>query len=57
MLKAGMAERYRGQLVKGLDLGQYKNAEALAKRGYRGIWNLGGNCQSPKSWKKQHPRK
>lgn len=57
MLKAGMAERYRGQPVKGLDLDQYKDAEALAKRTYRGIWNLGGSYQSPKSWRKQHPRK
>ena len=57
MLKAGMAERYRGEPVKGLDFEQYKNAEASAKRTYRGIWNLGGSYQSPKSWRKSHPRK
>jgi endonuclease YncB( thermonuclease family) len=57
LLTAGMAECYRGYLVKGLDPGPYIRAEAAAKRAYRGVWGLGGNYQSPRSWRKQHPRK
>ncbi|ACN17891.1 putative nuclease [Desulforapulum autotrophicum HRM2] len=57
LLTAGMAERYRGYLVKGLDPEPYRRAEAAAKKAYRGVWGLGGNYQSPRSWRKQHPRK
>jgi endonuclease YncB( thermonuclease family) len=57
LLTAGMAELYRGDPVKGLDLDRYKQAQASAKRAYRGVWGLGGNYQSPRTWRKQHPRK
>ncbi len=57
LLTAGLAERYRGDLVKGLDPGPYRRAEAAAKRAYRGIWSLGSSYQSPRSWRKEHPRK
>ncbi len=57
LLKAGLAEVYRGKIVKGIDLGPYRRAEAAAKRSYKGIWSLGYRYQSPRSWRKQHPRK
>lgn len=57
LLKAGLAEVYRGETVKGIDLGRYRKAEAAAKRGYKGIWSLGYRYQSPRAWRKQHPRK
>lgn len=57
MVTAGMAELYRGNSVKGLDMDPYRRAQDEAKRAYRGIWSLGPSYQSPKSWRKAHPRK
>jgi endonuclease YncB( thermonuclease family) len=57
LVTAGMAELYRGSPIKGLDLNRYKRAQDAAKRSYRGIWTLGSSYQSPKSWRKAHPRK
>lgn len=57
LLKAGLAEVYRGKVVKGIDLDRYRQAEAAAKRSYKGIWSLGYRYQSPRAWRKQHPRK
>jgi len=57
LLKAGMAEIYSKNTVKGIDLHHYRAAEATAKRAYKGIWGLGARYQSPKIWRKEHPRK
>lgn len=57
LVTAGMAELYRGDPINGLDIDQYKRAQNGAKRAYRGIWSLGPRYQSPKSWRKAHPRK
>ncbi|MDY0220002.1 MAG: thermonuclease family protein [Desulfobacterium sp.] len=57
MVTAGMAELYRGNPVSGLDMDPYRRAQDEAKRAYRGIWSLGSSYQSPKSWRKAHPRK
>lgn len=57
MVTAGMAELYRGNSIKGLDMDPYRRAQDEAKRAYRGIWSLGSSYQSPKSWRKAHPRK
>ncbi len=57
LLKAGLAEVYRGKTAKGIDLARYRQAEAAAKRSYKGIWSLGYRYQSPRLWRKQHPRR
>jgi endonuclease YncB( thermonuclease family) len=41
MVKAGLAEVYRGRPAKGLDLVPYWDAEAGAKKAGRGMWSLG----------------
>lgn len=57
LVTAGMAELYRGPPLKGLEMNLYKRAQDGAKSAYRGIWSLGPGYQSPKSWRKAHPRK
>jgi endonuclease YncB( thermonuclease family) len=57
LLKTGLAEVYRGRTAEGIDLARYRQAEAAAKRSYKGIWSLGYRYQSPRQWRKQHPRK
>ncbi|MBF0468153.1 MAG: thermonuclease family protein [Desulfamplus sp.] len=57
MVRQGMAEVYRGSTPGNLDIAVYKKAEKEAKRGYRGIWSLGANYESPKAWRKRNPRK
>ena len=41
MVKAGLAEVYRGKPAKGLDLKSYWNAETEAKKTGIGMWSLG----------------
>ncbi|MCP4116204.1 MAG: DUF4124 domain-containing protein [Desulfobacteraceae bacterium] len=57
LLQAGLAEVYRGKTVKGIDRKRYRKAEADARRRLRGIWSLGSRYQSPRAWRRQHPRK
>ena len=38
MVKAGLAEVYRGRPAGGLDLGPYWTAEAEAKKASTGMW-------------------
>ena len=54
MVKAGLAEVYRGQPAKGLDLKSYWNAETEAKKTGVGMWSLGDKYISPKEWRKIH---
>ena len=42
MVKAGLAEVYRGRNVKGLDMEPFWNTEEEAKKAGVGIWSLGG---------------
>jgi micrococcal nuclease len=51
MVKAGLAEVYRGSPAKGLDLNAYKKAEKEAREAGRGMWSLGDNYVSPKEWR------
>ncbi|MDY0374430.1 MAG: thermonuclease family protein [Desulfobacterium sp.] len=57
LVTAGMAEIYRGYPLKGLNMDQYRRAQEEAKKAYRGIWSLGPQYQSPRAWRKAHPRK
>ncbi|MEA1969522.1 MAG: thermonuclease family protein [Thermodesulfobacteriota bacterium] len=56
MVKAGLAEVYRGTSPSDLNTAPYHLAEADAKRSYRGIWSLGSKYKSPRTWRKEHPR-
>ncbi len=52
MVKAGLAEVYRGELPHGFDIEPYKAAEREAKEAARGIWSLGSVYISPKVWRR-----
>lgn len=52
MVKAGLAEVYRGPPAKGLDLDPYWKAEAEAKEAKQGMWVLGDNYISPREWRR-----
>ena len=54
MVKAGLAEVYRGRPAGGLDLGPYWTAEAEAKKAGFGMWALGDKYISPKKWRRIH---
>ena len=52
MVKAGLAEVYRGQPAKGFDNGAYWKAEKEAREAGRGMWSLGDKYVSPREWRK-----
>ena len=52
LLKAGLAEVYKGKHPRGFDPGLYRKAEASAKKANRGMWSLGKDYISPKEWRK-----
>jgi endonuclease YncB( thermonuclease family) len=51
MLKAGYAQVYRGNPIKGLDTKPYWEAEKEARIYRRGMWSL-WDCYRPQKWKK-----
>ncbi len=57
MTQAGLAEVYTGKHPKHLDSQRYLDAQAAAKRAGTGIWAQGNAYKSPKTWRKEHPRK
>jgi endonuclease YncB( thermonuclease family) len=52
MIKAGLAEVYRGKHPKLLNTKIYKDAEKEAKEAKRGMWSLDDKYISPKVWRK-----
>jgi len=52
MVKAGLAEVYRGPPAKGLDLKPYWKAEKEARDVGRGMWSLGDKYVSPREWRR-----
>jgi len=52
MIKAGLAEVYRGRPAKGFDNGPYLKAEAEAREAKINMWSLGDKYISPKAWRK-----
>jgi len=52
LLKAGLAEVYRGEMPNGFDVAPYKAAEREAKKAAQGIWSLGSVYISPKVWRR-----
>lgn len=51
MIKAGLAEVYRGKPAIGLDLAPYWQAENQARAAGRGMWSLGDKYVSPTKWR------
>jgi micrococcal nuclease len=54
MVKAGLAEVYRGTPAKGQNMELYWQAEEEAKASNRGMWVLGDKYVSPREWRKTH---
>ena len=54
MVKAGLAEVYRGKPAPGFDNEPYQKAEDEARRAGMGMWSLGDKYISPKDWRKYH---
>ena len=52
MLKAGLAEVYRGTPAPGQDVGPYWKAEEEARKAGRGMWVQGDKYVSPREWRK-----
>jgi endonuclease YncB( thermonuclease family) len=51
MLRAGLAEVYRGKPANGLDIAKYRDAENKAKQSVTGIWELRDQYFSPWDWR------
>ena len=56
MVKAGLAEVYRGMLSEGFDLTTYRNTEQKARRALLGIWVLRDQYFSPEDWREIHEK-
>ncbi|MCP3898786.1 MAG: DUF4124 domain-containing protein [Desulfobacteraceae bacterium] len=57
ILKAGLAEVYKGKPAKGINKNLYNDAQSVAKKQQIGIWSLDSkDYKSPKQWRKEHPR-
>lgn len=57
MVKAGLAEVYRGIAPHRFNLLQYWQAEKEARDDMRGMWSLGDKYISPKVWRKTHGKR
>ena len=56
MLRAGLAEVYRGKSPHGFNLNTYKQMELEARQSGLGIWTQGNNYISPREWRKRSKR-
>ena len=54
MVKAGLAEVYRGTPANGQNMEPYWKAEEEAKTAKREMWMLGDKYVSPREWRKAH---
>ena len=54
MVKAGLAEVYRGTPAKEQNMVPYRKAEEKARKAIRGMWVLGDQYVSPREWRKAH---
>lgn len=57
MVQDGFAEVYRGRRPESFDSGLYFNAEKQSKKLKKGMWAQGSSYQSPRHWRKDHPKK
>ena len=56
LLREGLAEIYGGKMPKKVNKSLFLKAEAKAKKRKIGIWSLGSRYESPRSWRRKHPR-
>jgi micrococcal nuclease len=56
MVKAGLAEVYRGRPAKGFNPQPYKIAEQEARRNKRGMWIQGDRYVSPREWRRKQKK-
>ena len=54
MIRAGLAECYRGKPATGLDMEPYWNAEEEARKAERGMWQLGDKYVSPREYRRMN---
>jgi len=54
MIKAGLAEVYRGTPAKGFDNEPYQKAETGAREAKLNMWSLGDKYISPREWRRGH---
>lgn len=54
MVKAALAEVYKGKPASGFDKAPYHKAENEARSAGIGMWSLGNNYFSPLEWRKTH---
>ena len=54
MVKAGLAEVYRGRPPEGFDITPYLQAEKEAREAKKGMWSLGDEYISPGKWRKMY---
>jgi len=54
MVRAGLAEVYRGKPAPGQDVSPYWNAEEMARKTGNGMWSLGDKYVSPREWRRTH---
>ena len=54
MVKAGLAEVYRGKPAPGFDNGPYEKAENETRSAGKGMWSLGDKYVSPKEWRRMN---
>ena len=54
MVRAGLAEVYRGKPAKGFDNEPYQKAEDAARRAGVGMWSLGDKYISPREWRRMN---
>ena len=52
IIKAGLAEVFRGKPAGGLDLEPYCKAEAEAKKAGIGMWSMRDKYMSPRKWRR-----
>jgi len=57
MVKAGLAEVYRGRAPHKFPLLPYWQAEKEARDDKRGMWSLGDEYVSPKTWRKMQKKR
>ena len=57
MIKAGLAEVYKGKRPEKLDSKTYLFHERKARQAALGMWIQKGSYKSPKQWRKENPRK
>ena len=57
MIRAGLAEVYRGGRPRGLNLDPFWLAEKEASEALRGIWSLGDEYISPREWRRMYKKR